>query len=256
MTPPCEAFTLVELLVVIGVIAVLISILLPVLGKVRRQANTIKCAAHLHQIGVVIAMYVNDNRGYLPVGYDQDVHRPPPPQSSPLWAQVGAYWFEFLTPYLDLRAAWAEQLFADRQGSIFWGCPEWQPRWYQSQGFDPVATGYGYNISPLKPGGDWNIDSMYKGNGRYFKISQIGNQDKRLEVADGRDPVLADLLVPGDRNAPLDPAVWYSLDLNRHWARTWSDPKGPNVLFFDGHVAQLSPAEAVYAMEDPLHGSP
>lgn len=245
-----------ELLVVIAIIALLISLLLPVLSKVRRQANAVKCATHLRQIGMVISMYVSDNKGYVPIGYDHAVHRPPPPQSTALWAQVGAYWFEFLTPYVDPHSVWADQLLQERQRSVIWGCTEWEPRLLHQQGLDPFATGYGYNIYPLKPGGDLMRDAMYRGNGRYFKLAEVRNLDKRLEVADARDTNLADLVVPADRSTALDSTVWYSLDLNRHWARTWSDPKGPNVLFFDGHVAELSPAEAVYAMEDPLHGSP
>jgi prepilin-type N-terminal cleavage/methylation domain-containing protein/prepilin-type processing-associated H-X9-DG protein len=63
---PQRAFTLVELLVVIGIIAVLISILLPTLGRVRDQANTSKCLANLKQIGTALVMYVGDNKGSLP----------------------------------------------------------------------------------------------------------------------------------------------------------------------------------------------
>jgi prepilin-type N-terminal cleavage/methylation domain-containing protein len=61
-----EGFTLVELLVVIGVIAVLIAILLPVLSRARAQANRAVCLSNIRQLGVGILMYCNDNDGYFP----------------------------------------------------------------------------------------------------------------------------------------------------------------------------------------------
>lgn len=71
-----KAFTLVELLVVIGIIALLIGILLPVLGRARAAANVLKCAANLQQIGVGINVYVTQNKGKMPLIWDRHWTQP------------------------------------------------------------------------------------------------------------------------------------------------------------------------------------
>jgi len=84
--PPAQpaAFTLVELLVVIGIIALLISVLLPALNKARMAAQTTQCLSNERQLGMAMLMYTSDYRGMLPA-------------TSPT-----PYWFVNIMPYVGL----------------------------------------------------------------------------------------------------------------------------------------------------------
>ena len=64
-----RGFTLVEILVVVGIIAMLIALLLPTLGKAREAANRVACAANLRSIGQGFFLYASDNRGNFPRTY-------------------------------------------------------------------------------------------------------------------------------------------------------------------------------------------
>ena len=95
-------FTLVELLVVIGIIAVLIGLLLPVLAKARDAAVTAQCASNMRQEGIAVNQYLSESRGFLP------------PYRVP-----GQYTYE-LQPYIF---QYLPALYQSSQSAKTWQCP-------------------------------------------------------------------------------------------------------------------------------------
>src|SRR5215475_973806 len=80
-----RGFTLIELLLVMAIIAILSALLLPTVGRAKAQANATACKNHLHQMGLAMKMYVEDNGAY------------------PFYLQVSQatnkFWFQFLERY-------------------------------------------------------------------------------------------------------------------------------------------------------------
>jgi len=114
------AFTLVELLVVIAIIAVLVSMLLPTLNKVRRQASAVQCASNLKQLAMGIILYSSDQKGMLPPTFIQgDTTRTVYPDG---------WWFA--TDLVRLKYLSAPNVFPvaggnrDFSGSSVFRCPE------------------------------------------------------------------------------------------------------------------------------------
>ena len=89
-----RAFTLIELLVVIAIIAILAGLLLPVLGRGKRAARAAACLSNLHQIGIALELYIQDNDHRLP-----SCAQMPGADTNPPIATV-------LAPYLQSKPIW------------------------------------------------------------------------------------------------------------------------------------------------------
>jgi prepilin-type N-terminal cleavage/methylation domain-containing protein/prepilin-type processing-associated H-X9-DG protein len=120
-------FTLVELLVVIGIIALLISILLPALSKARQQANAVACLASLRQFGNGYVSYFADNNGWLPYViypywgyYNRDGGNPPD-----VTKDYGVYWFEELAPYMNIKKPPPTEMNDSTDLTSLPRCPNW-----------------------------------------------------------------------------------------------------------------------------------
>ena len=235
--PDCRGFTLTELMMVVGLISVIISLLFPVIAKVRVAANTAKCASNLHQMGVALSMYVAQNHGRAP---EYEWHTPATPDVA--WH---GYWLGILDQYgvngnllICPSAAEPNGLATTRGYGDAWHC--WTGR-YASNGsvvrFSSVIwrdASYGYN--------------------RYLTVGGFGGRAASLaalhdnsSVAAIMDCVYADTMpLNGSPQAPAAPPP----DLSgthvvpgspEHWKFLISrHGRGINVSMADGSVSWVA----------------
>lgn len=108
MNPTRQAFTLTELLVVIGIIATVLALLLPAIQKIRAAADRLRCANNLKQIGLALHLYHNDHRA-LPPGITSH---------GPGERLPRVTWLNRLLPYIEQDALWRQTEAAYRLDPI------------------------------------------------------------------------------------------------------------------------------------------
>lgn len=233
-----RAFTLVELLVTIGIIAVLIAVLLPVLGKARREANRAFCLNNIRNMQLAQLQYANDNNGYL-------VQAGLSHEGADMNEAVG--WINTLQRYYR-----GSESDTKTNPSIVVRCPaDESPHWPGGAtvpGSNPPAfrrTSYGINIfldRELCPWGPRQSLDMPIG-GWYTKITRVRRPAATiqfLEMAQTGQFAAADH--PHIENwASGNPVIDASgmLAINAHGVRPKSRESIANYGFLDGHAESL-----------------
>ena len=206
-------FTLTELLVVLGIVAVLTGILIPVIGKVRESARNTDCLSNLREIGKISLLYLADNRNMIVPAGDE---------SGPSKVE----WFQSYATYLGDTQG---KLAYDGRHELFYSCPSYANN-VASGDIKTWLPGYAVNRVPGLPDTGWTnwvYPSEAGKNARRFRITEITNPARRIFF--------------GESGTKAHVGALADFDLTRHGDHT-------NALFFDFHVAALpSTPEAVTA---------
>jgi prepilin-type N-terminal cleavage/methylation domain-containing protein len=231
-----KGFTLVELLVVIAIIALLMSILMPALALVRRQAKLVICQSNLKQWGAAFAMYCDDYETSMPAG------RVPEPYYNPWWRALEPYYKDrnlLRCPEAsnEEKKAWAG---GDSGNHGVWG-PDWFPS-PPPAGDGPWWGSYGINEWVCNPPSIRGVE-VYNAQ-KYWRSCQIR---KPYEV-----PVLLDAWwdqawAETFDDMPLWPGQWESIGMNdmAHFMIV-RHPAGDNNGLFMDYSVRIVPVREVW----------
>jgi general secretion pathway protein G len=254
---------------VIGIIAVLISILLPTLSSARRSANSVKCLASLKEVGNAFSLYAIDNKGFYPAARDTQI-------KDNTGKALDRRWTDYIARYISRKGkefTGSQDVGQIRANSVLWGCPEWQ----RSFDYDPslpswngmnVYTGYGMNYAPGYPDQHKDANNAMRNTATrqgYIRQKLYGRRGSdRLLIADSTYDYLqmpsngytANVkFAPFDVLNPAAPADDFFVDSRHMKPGTRKDAAkrmtSINALFCDGHAGSLSLKQAYNAIRNP-----
>ena len=259
-----RAFTLVELLVVIGIIALLVSILLPAMQSARRQANIVKCMSNLRQVGVAFTLYEGDFKGMWPAA----VHHK---SGTPTILEPEIRWPDMIKKYIfKAQGIKYDNLDEFKHNSVIWGCSEWQGSQARLGTYDAFAEkvriGYGMSVLHVEGNTRTSLHIASGTSGKYLPAAKWRKRgSERGLMADSVTHIVdtpSVFSVSGSLWQPFDGAYmppsagFFSVDGARHaksGIKKKDTAKGRymNMLFCDGHVATVSVVEAWNAINNP-----